>query len=127
MDKPRLRTLYFVKLGTRCAGWWDTEPPKIMEFGGLRACPRFRPPDIYHEYTVGGDDDVIRDFCASGVLPPRNSFRIIDVPQEWVAAGLRRVAELRKRRRQQPSNPEVGGLFKPRDVRPIGRDGEQLR
>lgn len=123
MAATKLRTLYFVKLGSRCVGWWDTAPPKVMEFGGIRACPRFRPPDIYHEYTVGTDEIVIRDFCAARVLPPRNTFRIVAIPQEWVDAGLRRVAETRVRRRHGPANPERDGLFNPRDVRPVSRDG----
>jgi hypothetical protein len=119
-----MRTLYFAKLGTCCVGWWDAEPPNVVEVGGRRNCPRFQPPDIYHDHTVGNDEEVIADFCRAGVLPPIDTFRIVQIQQEWVAAGLQRVAETRAKRKRVLVNPEVDGLFRPRDVRPVGRNGE---
>lgn len=112
----RLRTLYFSAVGACCVGWWDTEPPKLL--GETRKCPRFRPPDIFHDHTVGSPDAVLADLCAAKVLPDRDSFRVVIVPQEWIQAGLRRVQEARVRKRLPPSDPEHNGLFAPEFVKP---------
>lgn len=118
-----IRTFYWAHSGTRCAGWWDTAPPKIMEFGGLRKCPRFRAPDVYHDRTVGSPDEVVAMLVRHGVLPARRSFKIVQLPSEWAAAGLRRITEARVRPRRALKNPEKDGLFRPELVSPVTRDG----
>lgn len=117
----KLRTLYWSCVGSACVGWWETPPPNLL--GELRKCPKFRAPDIYHDHAVGGSEAVIADLVRARVLPPRETFRVRDVPQEWVKAGLRRVEETKARRRIAPPSPEVCGLFEVRDVKPITRDG----